>query len=110
MSPWVVTLDALEPFLVFGEPQENPQPLPYLRDSSKGAYDIKLEAYLKTAGGEHILTRTNLKHMYWSFKQQLAHHTVNGCNMRTGDLCGSGTISGDASVNLPYIEYIELKL
>ncbi|KAG0268815.1 hypothetical protein DFQ27_005602 [Actinomortierella ambigua] len=95
ISSWVVTMDALEPFLVQG-PHQEPKPLPYLAESSPSAYDIKLEVQLKPAEGNEfsVISRSNLKYMYWSFAQQLAHHTVNGCNMRTGDLCGSGTISG----------------
>ncbi|KAK9674812.1 hypothetical protein K7432_016867 [Basidiobolus ranarum] len=95
ISPWVVSLEALEPFLV-DQPHQDPQPLPYLRDNEKAGYDINLEVQIKPRGTNeyHTVTRSNLKYMYWSFKQQLAHHAVNGCNMRTGDLCGSGTISG----------------
>jgi fumarylacetoacetase len=89
-------MDALEPFLVPG-PKQDPTPLPYLFENSiPSAYDINLEIKLKPAEGSNydVISRSNLKYMYWSFTQQLAHHTVNGCNMRTGDLCGSGTISG----------------
>ncbi|KAF9977836.1 hypothetical protein BGZ73_004749 [Actinomortierella ambigua] len=95
VSSWVVTMDALEPFLVQG-PVQDPKPLPYLAESGPSAYDINLEVQLKPAEGNEfsVVSRSNLKYMYWSFAQQLAHHTVNGCNMRTGDLCGSGTISG----------------
>ncbi|KAG0245898.1 fumarylacetoacetate hydrolase [Mortierella sp. GBAus27b] len=95
VSAWVVTMDALEPFLVKG-PEQDPQPLPYLSEAQPSAYDINLEVQLKPAEGDKysVIARSNLKYMYWSFAQQLAHHTVNGCNMRTGDLCGSGTISG----------------
>jgi len=95
VSAWVVTMDALEPFLVPG-PTQDPKPLPYLAESSASAYDINLEVKLKPAEGTKysVISRSNLKYMYWSFAQQLAHHTVNGCNMRAGDLCGSGTISG----------------
>ncbi|KAG0237433.1 hypothetical protein BGW42_001009 [Actinomortierella wolfii] len=95
ISSWVVTMDALEPFLVQG-PVQDPKPLPYLVESGPSAYDINLEIKLKPAEGSEysVVSRSNLKYMYWSFAQQLAHHTVNGCNMRTGDLCGSGTISG----------------
>lgn len=94
ISPWVVTLDALEPFRVAGPTQE-PKVLPYL-ESRDGAYDIKLEAYIQSDNMSEPmrLTATNFKNMYWSMFQQLAHHTVNGSAMRTGDLCGSGTISG----------------
>ncbi|KAG0006795.1 hypothetical protein BGZ65_003537 [Modicella reniformis] len=95
VSAWVVTMDALEPFLVQG-PAQDPKPLPYLTEKGPSAYDINLEIKLKPSeGGKYsVISRSNLKYMYWSFAQQMAHHTVNGCNMRTGDLCGSGTISG----------------
>jgi fumarylacetoacetase len=101
VSPWVVTLDALEPFRVAGPVQE-PEPLPYLRlpdsggDRDRGAIDLHLEVALRPAGaGERTtICRTNFQHMYWSMAQQLAHHTVSGCNTRVGDLMASGTISG----------------
>ena len=94
VSPWIVTLDALGPFRVAG-PAQDPQPLPYLRSAGDHSFDIRLEASLLPEGGkENIICRTNFKHMYWSMAQQLAHHTVNGCNIRCGDLMASGTISG----------------
>ena len=94
ISPWIVTLDALEPFRVAG-PAQDPPPLPYLMHSGDHAFDIHLELSLKPAGGEAVtICRTNFKHLYWSMAQQLAHHTVSGCNARVGDLMGSGTISG----------------
>ena len=95
ISPWIVTMDALEPFRCRGPIQE-PTPLPYLQQKRKDtSFDIKLQAYLNTGNGEeNLLTETNFKYMYWSMSQQLAHHTVNGCNVRAGDLMGSGTISG----------------
>ena len=94
ISPWIVTLDALEAFRVAG-PAQDPPPLPYLAHSGDHAFDIHLELSLKTAGGEaKTICRTNLKRLYWSMAQQLAHHTVSGCNTRVGDLMGSGTISG----------------
>jgi len=95
ISPWVVTLDALEPFRV-AQPQQAPQPLPYLRQQGAHAFDIALEARLQPADAAqaHTIARTNFKHLYWSMAQQLAHHTVSGCNTRVGDLMGSGTISG----------------
>ncbi|KAJ2139158.1 hypothetical protein IW139_000825 [Coemansia sp. RSA 353] len=98
VSPWVVTMDALEPFRVM-QPEQDPEPLPYLRCSSadkRGGFDINLNVHIKPyESNEYFaLTRSNLKYMYWSLRQQLAHHTVNGCNMRPGDLCGTGTISG----------------
>ena len=68
----------------------------YLKDKTKGSYDIPLEVSIVPAGGkgENIVCKSNLKYLYWNFRQQLAHHTINGCNMRPGDLCGTGTISG----------------
>jgi len=70
--------------------------LPYLKENVPSAYDIQLEVKMKPNNSDSFktITRSNLKYMYWSLKQQLAHHTVNGCNMRPGDLCGTGTISG----------------
>lgn len=69
----------------------------YLQEKSrKSIYDIQLEVAIKAQDERqsHVVCRSNLKHLYWSFRQQLAHHTINGCNMRPGDLCGTGTISG----------------
>jgi len=97
ISPWIVTLAALEPFRVAGPPQTDPPVLEYLKDSDATPnYDIQLSATLRTAkqSTPHVLSRTNFRNMYWSTKQQLVHHTVTGCNMRPGDLLGSGTISG----------------
>lgn len=94
ISPWIVTLDALEPFRIDSLLQE-PEPLPYLRHQGKNHYDIRLEVYLKAPEhSPHLICRSNMKHLYWSMAQQLAHQTVNGCNIRTGDLYASGTISG----------------
>jgi fumarylacetoacetase len=94
ISPWIVTMEALEPFLVTG-PAQDPPPLPYLETSGAQAYDVRLEASLAPAGKPATtICRTNLRHLYWSVAQQLAHHTVSGCNVRVGDLMGSGTISG----------------
>ncbi|KAJ2333139.1 hypothetical protein GGI00_002471 [Coemansia sp. RSA 2681] len=98
ISPWVVTMDALEPFRV-AQPVQDPPPLPYLSASSAakaGGYDISLEVHIKPHEGTEFypLTRSNLKYMYWALRQQLAHHAISGCNMRPGDLCGTGTISG----------------
>ena len=94
ISPWIVTLDALEPFRVEG-PEQNPEPLPYLNIKGKHSFDIKLEAAIKPKGAkETTVCRTNFKHMYWNMAQQLAHHTVNGCPVNSGDMMGSGTISG----------------
>lgn len=95
ISPWVVTLDALEPFRVPGPPQD-PEPLPYLRQVDKASVDLHLEVALRPDGTADATTvcRTNFRHLYWSMSQQLAHHTISGCNTRVGDLMGSGTISG----------------
>jgi len=95
ISPWVVTLEALESFRRPLPPQD-PEPLPYLRAAKDFTYDIQLEARLQTASmaAPHVITRTNFQNLYWSIAQQLAHHTVNGCNLQPGDLLASGTISG----------------
>jgi fumarylacetoacetase len=97
ISPWIVTLDALEPFRVAGPVQE-PQPLPYLTLGGAHAFDIELALSIRPQGGPATtICRTNFRHLYWSMAQQLAHHTVSGCNVRVGDLMGSGTISGSAA-------------
>ena len=96
ISPWVVTMDALEPFRCAGPAQTDPEPLNYLRNPDDRAYDIHLEVKLqsrKMADPDRIAT-SNLRYMYWNICQQLAHHTINGCNAQPGDLYGSGTISG----------------
>ncbi|MFZ1692446.1 MAG: fumarylacetoacetase [Flavobacteriales bacterium] len=96
ISPWVVTLDALEPFRVAG-PVQDPVVLPYLQYDGLKHYDITLEVAILAAGGsETVICRSNFRHQYWNMAQQLAHHTVNGCNVRAGDLMASGTISGEA--------------
>ena len=93
ISPWVVTLEALEPFRC-ASPVQEPQPLPYLRENTANNYDIKLQVAIATDGSETVISNTNFKYMYWSMMQQLTHHTIAGCNVRVGDLMGSGTISG----------------
>lgn len=95
ISPWIVTADALEPFRVKRQKQE-PEPLPYLRSKGDYHYDINLEVSLKCVGcnESNVISRSNFKHLYWDVCQQIAHHTVTGCNLRTGDLLASGTISG----------------
>ncbi len=99
ISPWVVTLDALQPFRVAG-PRQDPQPLEYLRDAGESAYDIRLAVDMQTArmraeGMAPItISRANFRDLYWSISQQLAHATVNGATARPGDLFASGTISG----------------
>lgn len=89
MSPWVVPMEALQPFRVAG-PRQKPKPLDYLTCSKSMNYNIELEVSIN----EHPVSRSNFKFMYWNMAQQLAHHTVNGCNVRVGDLMASGTISG----------------
>merc|ERR1712168_1260727 len=95
ISPWVVTMEALKPFLVDNYKQD-PQPFPYLRHQDPYTYNIKLEVAIQPEGAAEpsVVSRSNFRYMYWTMKQQLAHHTVTGCNMRPGDLLASGTISG----------------
>jgi fumarylacetoacetase len=95
ISPWVVTTEALRPFETQA-PEQEPQPLPYLDQEKRTTFDIQLEVFLKTEQTEtaHKICATNFKHLYWSMGQQLAHHTITGCNVQPGDLYGSGTISG----------------
>lgn len=94
ISPWVVMLDALEPFRVAG-PEQNPEVLPYLQYSGNKNFDIRLEVFILPEGGtENLVCTSNTKYLYWNIAQQLAHHTVNGCNINAGDLMASGTISG----------------
>jgi fumarylacetoacetase len=86
---------ALEPFRVPG-PEQDPEPLDYLQGEGDAAYDITLEVDLQTSSMDepHTICRSNTKHLYWTMRQQLAHHTINGCNAQPGDLLASGTISG----------------
>jgi fumarylacetoacetase len=94
VSPWVVTLDALEPFRVPG-PAQDPKVLPYLEYSGNKNIDINLQVAIKPENSEEtVVSNSNYKHMYWNMTQQLAHHAVNGCNIRCGDMMASGTISG----------------
>jgi len=94
VSPWVVTLDALEPFRVKG-PEQDPKPLPYLELLGHRNFDITLEVLLRPADSvANSISRSNFKHMYWNMAQQLAHQSSNGCNIQVGDLYASGTISG----------------
>lgn len=95
VSPWIVPLEALEPFRVDGPLQEDPEVLPYLKTSGKQNIDLTLEVSLQTEQrGSGMICRSNFKYMYWNMAQQLAHHTSNGCNLRVGDVMASGTISG----------------
>ena len=93
ISPWVVTMEALEPFQVDG-PTQNPPVLDYLSSDAKN-YDINLTVEIEPEGREStVVSTSNFKYMYWNMAQQLAHHTVNGCNVNVGDMMASGTISG----------------
>jgi fumarylacetoacetase len=94
ISPWIVTLDALEPFRVEG-PKPVKELLPYLKSTGKKSYDVNLEVDLTPKDGKPTtISRSNFKYMYWNMSQQLAHHTVNGCPVNSGDMMASGTISG----------------
>ena len=95
ISPWVVPLEALEPFRTAG-PVQDPTPLPYLRTTGPLSYNLHLEVWLqgeKMAAAQRVCA-SNFKHLYWNVAQQVAHHTINGCNLRPGDLLATGTISG----------------
>ena len=95
ISPWIVTLDALEPFRVAGEIQK-PKVLPYLKFEGNKNIDINLEVLLGSYNfNPHLISKSNYKYMYWNMTQQLAHHTINGCNINAGDMMASGTISGN---------------
>jgi fumarylacetoacetase len=104
ISPWIVTLQALAPFRVpHARPESSPSPLPYLNSRANreaGAFDIRLEALIQSAAMRarnepaHRLSLTSYRHAYWTIAQLVAHHTVNGCNLRAGDLLGTGTQSG----------------
>ena len=95
ISPWVVTLEALEPFRT-ASPKQEPEVLDYLKFEGDKNFDINLEVYLQPENGEeNLICQSNYKYMYWNMTQQLAHHTINGCNVEVGDLYASGTISGN---------------
>jgi fumarylacetoacetase len=94
ISPWIVTLDALEPYRIEGPKKEKPV-LDYLKSAGKNSFDIHLEVDITPQHGRPTtVCKSNFKHMYWDISQQLAHHTVNGCPVNSGDMMGSGTISG----------------
>ena len=95
ISPWIVTREGLEPFRVHG-PEQNPLPLPYLKQALANNYDLQLDVGLRAPAMNEAMRicRTNFKYMYWSSVQQLVHHASSGCAMNIGDLLGSGTISG----------------
>ncbi len=106
ISPYIVTLDALEPFRcpAYARPEGDPRPLPYLadeQDQARGGFDIVLEVYLQSAdmakrnmAPHRLSSGRGFKDMYWTFAQMIAHHTSNGCNFQPGDLIASGTVSG----------------
>ena len=94
ISPWVVTMEALAPFKVQG-PAQDPAVLPYLQYEGMKNYEINLQVAIQPEGQEATtVCQSNFKYMYWNMAQQLAHHTVNGCNVNVGDMMASGTISG----------------
>ncbi len=94
ISPWIVTLDALEPFRVEG-PKQEPEVLPYLQTQGKRNLDIDLKVFIKPENGEEtMVSNSNYKYLYWNMAQQLTHQTINGCNINVGDMYASGTISG----------------
>ena len=97
ISPWIVTMDALEPFRT-KSPKQEPTPLPYLQQKGKHSFDINLEVAIQPENGDAtVISKTNFKYMYWTMSQQLTHHTSNGCRVNSGDMMGSGTISGPTS-------------
>jgi len=95
ISPWIVPLEALDPFRVKG-PVQDPEPLEYLQSDGLKNFEINLEAAIQTEGDDKpsTISKTNFNRMYWNMAQQLAHHTSNGCNLNVGDMMASGTISG----------------
>ena len=95
ISPWVVTLDALEPFRASG-PVQDPKPLPYLQSRENSTFDVHLQVALQTSQlkKKETICSSNMRYLYWNIAQQVAHHTITGCNLRTGDLLATGTISG----------------
>ena len=95
ISPWIITMEALEPFKC-KSPEQEPKPFDYLNNKKDCNYDINLEIHLKAENmsESHIISKTNYNYLYWNMAQQIAHHTITGCNLRTGDLLASGTISG----------------
>ena len=95
ISPWVVPLDALQPFRV-PLPKQHPTVLPYLQQDQRHSYDVQLDVSLQPATADRAtpISRSNLQHLYWTFEQMIAHHASSGCNLRVGDLLGTGTISG----------------
>jgi len=103
ISPWVVTMEALEPFRCVPEPrpESDPQPLPHLQTGANDAYAITLEVWLRSAqmAEPMRITRSSFASLYWTLAQMVAHHASNGCPLRPGDLIGSGTVSGPLKEN-----------
>jgi fumarylacetoacetase len=94
ISPWIITMDALTPFIT-DAPEQNPKPLDYLQEENRYTYDIHLQITITPENSEeNVVSQTNFKHLYWTMNQQLTHHASNGCKITSGDLIGSGTISG----------------
>ena len=95
ISPWIITLEALEPFRCSG-PKQDPEPLEYLKNDKDSTFDINLEIHLKTENMDEyeLISSSNYNYLYWDMAQQITHHTTTGCNLRTGDMLASGTISG----------------
>lgn len=94
VSPWIVTLEALEPFRIKA-PEQSVEVLPYLKEKQRTTFDVQLEVAIATKEAkETVVCQSNFKHLYWTMPQQLAHHTINGCNIEIGDMYASGTISG----------------
>ncbi|MBM4763723.1 fumarylacetoacetase [Bacillus sp. B15-48] len=96
IAPWIVPMEALEPFRVAG-PKQDPKPLAYLDQEGEGSFDIELEVLLKGENQKErqTISKSNHRYLYWSPAQMVAHHTIGGCDLNTGDLLGSGTISGE---------------
>jgi len=100
ISPWIITLEAMEPFKVpqMEQNHKGVTPLPYLRSENLTSYDVPIQVGIEPQGSELVTVgSTNATSLYWTFAQQLAHHTSTGCPFNTGDLCGSGTISGETT-------------
>ncbi|MEX0608074.1 MAG: fumarylacetoacetase [Balneolaceae bacterium] len=95
ISPWIITTEALEPFRI-KSPEQNPEPLEYLQQKNRSTFDIQLEVFLKSEKMDdaYKICTSNFKNLYWTMAQQLAHHSITGCNIQPGDLYASGTISG----------------
>lgn len=94
ISPWIITLDALEPFRC-ASPEPEQEVKPYLKTEGLKTFDIQLEVHLRPQGDEdYLISKSNFKYLYWNMSQQLSHHTINGCNINAGDMLASGTISG----------------